>query len=251
MSVGAIDLERKFLLHESYSGARTYKVPAVVDNAHRDIIMKEQLAKDSLQSLSRESYFLDMIRAPCIVEKLEYDAAADRLFLAYVEGETVAQYLNRSDRTLEGDLHVAYGMAEALAYVHSAERKPAVVHNDISKDNFIVTAEDDVTLLDFAGSYLLDHIPLSFRRKKLWSGRYCPPEKSAGKLELGRASDVFFLSGILFDVLAPYVTFTDEGTGQLSTQLEDALLRSMNPNYLVRPSAAELADRCNEEMELR
>jgi len=157
--------------------------------------------------IANEAYMLDEITHPRIRQKLAYDAASRRLFLEYVEGETLND-LVLAGVTLKDPARthqLLQSVAETVADMHAGIfcGRP-VVHNDLKSMNVLVPAAfpRDSILIDFSHSYFQGYLPpfiADKRQNPVGTAKYLAPEKWAGDYEHGFKSDVF-----AFGVMAYY-----------------------------------------------
>lgn len=157
--------------------------------------------------ISNEAYMLGEITHPRVRKKLAYDAASHRLFLEYVEAETLND-LVRTGATLRDPRRTHYILqcvAETMADLHAGIfcGRP-IVHNDLKSMNVLVPAVParEPLLIDFSHSYFRDHLPPFVTDKKedrLGTAKYMAPEKWEGNFAHGCKSDVF-----AFGVMAYY-----------------------------------------------
>ena len=158
--------------------------------------------------IANEAYILDEVTHPRIRRKLAYDAATHRLFLEYIEAETLHD-LVKAGITLkdEGRTHkILQSVAETVADMHAGILcgRP-IIHNDLKSMNVLVpiTAPHESILIDFSHSYFEGHLPPFITDKKqelIGTAKYVAPEKWDGDYAHGFKSDVF-----AFGVMAYYV----------------------------------------------
>lgn len=157
--------------------------------------------------ISNEAYLLDEITHPRIRKKLAYDAAGHRLFLEYVEAETLND-LVRSGMNVQDPRRthaVLRAVAETVADMHAGILcgRP-IVHNDLKGMNVLVpkSSPHEALLIDFSHSYFRDNLPpfiTDKREDRVGTAKYMAPEKWEGDSTHGCKGDVF-----AFGVLAYY-----------------------------------------------
>jgi len=168
--------------------------------------------------IANEAYVLGEVTHPRIRRKLAYDAAAHRLFLEYVEGETLEE-LVKKDVTRSDPVRthrLLQGLAETVADMHAGILcgRP-IVHNDLKSRNVLVpeAAPDETRLIDFSHSFFEGNLPPFITDKKQapsGTAPYTAPEKWDGDFTKGFKCDVF-----AFGVTAYYAStgkFPFDGT---------------------------------------
>ena len=132
--------------------------------------------------------------------------------MPFVEGESLRQRLER-DRQLPVD--EAVGIAERVAGALDHAHRHGVVHRDLKPANILLRdgqpliADFGIALaVDTAGGGRLTETGLS-----LGTPQYMSPEQATGDRNVGAASDIYSLGGILYECLAgepPYTGTTPQ-----------------------------------------
>ena len=136
---------------------------------------------------------LDHPAVPRIVEELEDEYYIYEI-MDYIEGETLAEYARAGRiRSAQQLLDICTEISGIIAYLHDQE--PPVIFRDIKPDNFIVTGEGNIKLVDFDIALVgeqTDNMPLGTRG-------YAAPEQHFGICSM--AADVYSL-GVTIGELA-------------------------------------------------
>ncbi len=138
-----------------------------------------------------------------------YDVLEDQdemlLVMEYVEGQTLRKRM-ASPLTLEQFMGIALQCAEALAAAHEL----GIIHCDVKPENIMLTASDQVKILDFG---LAKHLPRSDQSSTLESSTtlagtpaYMSPEVLLQRVPDGR-SDVFSLGVMFYEMLSGHHPF--------------------------------------------
>lgn len=145
----------------------------------------------------QEANFLSKLSHPNIPRVYDFFAENGRSYLVmdFIEGKTLLQLLNEHpDHQLPiGDVsHYAMQLCQVLSYLHA--QSPQIIFRDLKPSNVIVTANNQIYLIDFGiarffkQGQLRDTIPLG-------SLGFCPPEQFDGQTEPG--SDLYSLGATL------------------------------------------------------
>jgi tetratricopeptide (TPR) repeat protein len=121
--------------------------------------------------------------------------------MAYCQGETLKQRLERGPLPVEEALDVATQVADGLAKAHAA----GVVHRDVKPGNLILT-EDAVKIVDFGLAKFADSLQLTVAQSTLGTAAYMSPEQVRGE-EADARSDLWALGVVLYEMLAGHVPF--------------------------------------------
>ena len=205
---------------------------------------------DRLARFAREAQVLASLNHPNIaaVYDLEEYEGKQVLVMELVEGETLADRLERGALPLAEALRLALQIARAL---HAAHRK-GVVHRDLKPANIKVTPEGDVKVLDFGlakqnrggggdndtEAATLRQELLTRRGEIVGTPAYMSPEQALGEKADAR-SDVFSFGAVLYEMLTGQRAFP----GPTLTAVFKAVLSSdPQPPRRLRPEVPEELD---------
>jgi serine/threonine protein kinase len=197
---------------------------------------------------SRRSRFWQEARAAAQVAHPNacriYDIAEeqDRLVLVmeFIEGETLAQRLERGSLPAQEAGQIALGLLSALEAFH----KIGIVHRDLKPGN-VVLSNGGTKLLDFG---IAKHVSLSSNEETvatlgdatapgifLGTPRYASPEQFRGQ-PVDARSDLFSMGVILFEMLTGQPPFTGETFGEVA----HAVLQGSPPALSGSPAIAAM-----------
>lgn len=185
--------------------------------------------------IANEAYVLDEVTHPRVRRKLAYDADKHRLFLEYLEAETLQELVQAGlPRSNPGRAHrLLQSVAETVADLHAGIfcGRP-IVHNDLKSMNVMVpvAAPEETKLIDFSHSYFDGNLPPFITDKKhepAGTAKYLAPEKWDGDFTKGFQSDVF-----AFGVLAYYASTGKYPFDGSPAQIEQAIRETTPPSPL-------------------
>ncbi|MGH7724342.1 MAG: protein kinase domain-containing protein [Candidatus Eiseniibacteriota bacterium] len=194
----------------------------------RDVAIKavpEAFAEDPerLARFERESRLLAALSHPNIatIHGVEVTGRQRHLILEFVEGETLADRLQRGPLPLNEALDVARQMAAALEAAHES----GIVHRDLKPGNVMITPSDTVKILDFGlakgetGNTSTSDIGLSASPTMtyaatelgviLGTAAYMSPEQARGK-PVDRRTDIWSFGCVLYECLTGRQLFSGE-----------------------------------------
>jgi len=181
------------------------------------------------------------------------EPAVQFLVMELVEGETLAERLQRGPLPVERALRVARQIAEALEAAH----EKGIVHRDLKPANVKITPDEQIKVLDFGLAKAMETAPdntamtnsptLSLMATNagmiLGTASYMSPEQAKGA-PADQRSDIFSFGVVLYEMLAGRPPFKGDTVPEI---LASVLVRE--PDFAALPSNLnprlyELLKRC-------
>ena len=201
-------------------------------------LLRPGLADPKLRlRFTRERQILARLEHPHIARLLDAGISQDQPYLAleYVDGEPLTDWCRAHDLSLDARLRLFLQVCEAVSHAHAN----LIVHRDLKPSNILVTALDEVRLLDFGiaklldtGQFELEHTRTGLRTFTL---HYAAPEQILGE-PVTTMTDVYALGVVLYELLTDARPYRLKR--QTDAEWEEAIL-SVDP---LRPSAALRSD---------
>jgi TolB-like protein/Flp pilus assembly protein TadD len=140
-----------------------------------------------------------------IYEIDETDDGSTFIVMAFYEGETLRERIDRGGIAIDEALEIASQIAAGLAKAHSRD----IVHRDIKPQNILITSEGEAKIIDFGLAKLAGRTKLTRDGSTLGTAAYMSPEQARGE-EVDQRSDIFSLGTILYEMLAGEPPFAGE-----------------------------------------
>ncbi|MBI2946626.1 MAG: serine/threonine protein kinase, partial [Verrucomicrobia bacterium] len=200
-----------------------------------------------IQRFRVEAQAAASLKHPNIVAVYEIDQEAGQHYFSmeYVEGQNLAQLVR--DKPLPAKKAAAYvkTIAEAIDSAH----EKGILHRDLKPSNVLIDAEDRVRVTDFGlakrmpesrvegrasrasdtsgamgarPSTLDPRLDLTVTGQVLGTPNYLSPEQALARKEIGAATDVYALGGILYYLLTARPPFQAETLAEMLQQVVNA-----------------------------
>ncbi len=169
-------------------------------------VLRRGLDTDDVVARFRaERQILSALEHPSIARILDGGALEDGrpyLVLEFIDGVPITRYCELGSPDIRARIALVIKVLEALHHAH----KHLIVHRDIKPSNILVTAEGQVSLLDFGISKLLD--PSTMPEAETWTRTglalltpgYGSPEQHAGQ-PITTASDIYQVGLIAYQLV--------------------------------------------------
>lgn len=172
----------------------------------RDVALKllsGQVADESVKKrFVREAKAISALNDPniCALYDIGTEEGRDFLVMEYLEGETLAERLNRGRLSVDEALRHAMSIASALDRAH----RKGIVHRDLKPGNVMLTASG-AKLLDFGlaritGGESASVAPLTADDMMMGTFEYMSPEQLSSEVVDAR-SDIFAFGVVLYEML--------------------------------------------------
>ncbi|MBN2378179.1 sigma 54-interacting transcriptional regulator [candidate division WOR-3 bacterium] len=230
---------------------------AADEETGKDVAVKMATEPDSTHRLEREFAMLERFDHPGILKVFKFSINNNLPYftMEFIEGEPFNEFLLKCHGSEDFStlFTEVFGQVVAiLALIHHQ----GVVHADVKPANLLVRDSGEPVLLDFgfAEDYMLER-----GRPPRGTLDYVAPELFRGE-NVGPATDLYSLGVMAYEVLAGKKLWEKESLRDLvasklttppafgknlrflSEELKDLILRLLNPEPELRPTASEVAD---------
>jgi len=234
---GRVNLQRRFTLVSQTAQGSMSRVHRAVDNdSGRGICLKVQIpdknaaaaARSAHESRPPEGEISSRIVHPHVVRTYEYGQSTRGehfLVMEFIDGVSLKYIRESRSANLAEKLELLAQAAEGLAAVHAA----GFIHHDIGPQNFLVTRDHQVKLIDFG--LAVPNTP-AFRRPGNRTGtlQYMAPELIRRESTDERI-DIFSFGSLAFEFLTDKLPY-DAGSGANAANSMAMLLQRINSEPL-------------------
>src|SRR6516162_2846994 len=184
-----------------------------------------------LKRFRREAEAAARLNHPCIVpiyEVGERDGAC-YFSMGLVEGGQLDAILEREPMAIRSAVELIVKLARTLQYAHEHN----ILHRDIKPGNILLDEKGEPHLTDFGLARLVEtESTVTRTREVLGTPSYMAPEQAAGETtKLGKATDVYGLGAVLYQLLTshpPFAGGTTYETIRLLLNTEPRKPRTLN-----------------------
>lgn len=185
---------------------------------------QRQFLDQARRQFEEEARLLYELRHPSLPRVIDYFDEPDRgqfMVMDFIEGQSLADLLEARGGPLPEAEALFYvrQVAGALGYLHG--RNPPIIHRDVKPANIILTADNEVFLVDFGIAKIYAGDGKSSRNLRGTSSGFSPPEQYDPRVPTTPRSDVYALGATLYTLL----TYT----GRYEDELIEAPARSSYP----------------------
>ena len=133
----------------------------------------------------------------CYIHEIgETDEGQLFIAMAFYDGESLADKVERGPLTIDESVNYAMQIADGLSKAHSK----GIVHRDIKSANIIVTSDGVVKLLDFGLARAVDQTQLTVEGTVLGTVSYMSPEQARGE-DTDERTDIWSLGVVFYEML--------------------------------------------------
>jgi len=224
-------------------------------------VLPDEFSRDAdrVSRFQREAEVLASLNHPNIaaIYDLEEAQGSKFLVLELVDGETLADRLERGAIPIEEALEIAKHICEALEAAH----EKGIIHRDLKPANVKITSDGKVKVLDFglakamentvaratlSNSPTLISMAATNAGVIIGTAAYMSPEQAKG-FQVDARSDVFSFGSVLYELLTGHQAFNGETVSEI---LASVLIREPDFNAVppdLNPEVHELLRRCLEK----
>ena len=138
----------------------------------------------------------------CTIYEVNESDGQTYIAMAYVEGESLKQFIKRGPLELGKALGIAAQAAEGLKAAHAK----GIIHRDIKSANVMLTPEEQAIIMDFGLAKMAEATRMTKTGTTLGTAAYMCPEQVLGKAEDQR-SDIWSLGVVLYEMLMGKLPF--------------------------------------------
>jgi eukaryotic-like serine/threonine-protein kinase len=144
------------------------------------------------------------------------------IVMAYYEGETLREKIERGPLKIEEAIHIAIQVAQGLTKAH----EHGIIHRDIKPANIMITADGVAKIVDFGLAKLSGGTMLTKKGSTLGTFAYMSPEQTKGEVVNFR-TDIWSLGVVLYEMITGQLPFKAEYENAVVYSILNALPEPM------------------------
>lgn len=163
-----------------------------------------EFSKGTDNRITREIKALKSVNHPNVVSYVDDGEFVDNgvkylyVIMDYVDGVDLSQYIKTYNTDFKKTISIFISILQGVDAIH----KQHIVHRDLKPANIYITQNEDVKILDFGLSKLIDFTSITSTGAEIGSPLYMSPEQVKDGKNIDYRSDYYALGVILFELLS-------------------------------------------------
>ena len=165
---------------------------------------EEKLVKEFHARFRIEALAQARVNHPNACNIIDVDDKNKIIIMEYVEGQTLEERRKRGPLPKKELIDIVIGAAEAVVEAH----RKRVLHRDLTLKNIMVTASNQVKVLDFGLAKLIDQPHFTKLATVLGTVPYMSPEQQMSPKTVDERSDVFSFGVSIYRLVTGYFPYS-------------------------------------------
>ena len=164
--------------------------------------------KDRKRQFIRKAKAASALDHPNIGIIYEFNETEDNqlfMVMAYYEGETLKDLLQRERPSISESVQIINAIAEGLSAAHHI----GIVHRDIKPSNILITQDGEIKIIDFGLAKTMFATAITAENSTKGTIDYMSPEQTIGEL-VDHRTDIWSLGVLFYEMVAGQLPFTGD-----------------------------------------
>lgn len=163
----------------------------------------------------------------CVIHEIQDHEEHPFIVMEYVKGQTLSEKIASDSMSIEQIIEYAFQIAEALQVAHDK----GIIHRDIKSDNIMVSASNQIKVMDFGLAKLKGSVKLTKSSSTVGTLAYSSPEQIDGR-EIDARADIFSFGIVLYEMVTGQLPFQ----GDYESSLVYSIMNDQPESpYKIRP----------------
>ena len=163
----------------------------------------------------------------CVTHEIQDQEERPFIVMEYVKGQTLSEKIASDSMSIEQVIEYAFQIAEALQVAHDK----GIIHRDIKSDNIMVSASNQIKVMDFGLAKLKGSVKLTKSSSTVGTLAYSSPEQIDGR-EIDARADIFSFGIVLYEMVTGQLPFQ----GDYESSLVYSIMNDQPESpYKIRP----------------
>lgn len=195
-----------------------------------EYILQEYQQKGENNRIQREIDIMKTVSHPFLVKYVDDFKGSDLsvpsyfLVMEFAEGETLQKIIKNNGLTNEAQIvsifkNILQGI-KGLHQVRGEDESKGIIHRDLKPENIIVNG-DQVKILDYGISKVIDYTALTSTGNFLGSPLYSSPEQITDSKNIDKRSDLYTLGIIFYEMLTSKVPYVFNNLPELIDKIKN------------------------------
>lgn len=195
-----------------------------------DYILQEYKHSGENNRIQREIDIMKTVNHPFLVKYVDdfkgNDLSVPSYFLVmeFAEGETLQKIIKNNGLTSESQIvSIFKNILEGIKGLHQVrgnDESKGIIHRDLKPENIIVNG-DQVKILDYGISKVIDYTALTSTGNFLGSPLYSSPEQITDSKNIDKRSDLYTLGIIFYEMLTSKVPYVFNNLPELIDKIKN------------------------------
>lgn len=195
-----------------------------------DYILQEYKHSGENNRIQREIDIMKTVNHPFLVKYVDDFKGSDLsvpsyfLVMEFAEGETLQKIIKNKGLTSEAQVvSIFKNILEGIKGLHQVrgdDESKGIIHRDLKPENIIVNG-DQVKILDYGISKVIDYTALTSTGNFLGSPLYSSPEQITDSKNIDKRSDLYTLGIIFYEMLTSKVPYVFNNLPELIDRIKN------------------------------
>ncbi len=213
-------------VYKATKGGNTYAIKVF----REDYILQEYKHSGENNRIQREIDIMKTVNHPFLVKYVDDFKGSDLsvpsyfLVMEFAEGETLQKIIKNKGLTSEAQIvSIFKNILEGIKGLHQVrgdDESKGIIHRDLKPENIIVNG-DQVKILDYGISKVIDYTALTSTGNFLGSPLYSSPEQITDSKNIDKRSDLYTLGVIFYQMLTSEIPYEFNNLPELIDKIKN------------------------------